>query len=140
MLNERDLELALEPGCPHQAARSPLSTSSPAKARTARVDRQPGAQARAPLAPVNTGAPAVVVTPKNERFVPKDKIDENLHSARSFYPLGRVGDLANTITFLRSPDTSGVTGAMWNIDAGIMAGRDGRPGHARAQSFQNTSW
>jgi NAD(P)-dependent dehydrogenase (short-subunit alcohol dehydrogenase family) len=76
---------------------------------------------------VNTVAPAVVATPIYERFVPKDQLEATLHSFDSFHPLGRTGtagDMANTITFLLSPATSGVTGAIWNVDGGVVVGRN----------------
>jgi NAD(P)-dependent dehydrogenase (short-subunit alcohol dehydrogenase family) len=75
---------------------------------------------------VNAIAPAVVATPLYEGFVPKDQLDATLASFNSFHPLGRVGtpkDIASAVTYLLSDDASWVTGAILNVDGGVMAGR-----------------
>jgi NAD(P)-dependent dehydrogenase (short-subunit alcohol dehydrogenase family) len=76
---------------------------------------------------VNAVSPAVVVTPIYDSFIEKDKIEETLKGFNSFHPIGRVGspeDIAKTIVFLLSDESSWVTGAIWDIDGGVMAGRN----------------
>lgn len=76
---------------------------------------------------VNAVSPAVVVTPIYGAFIEKDKIEETLQGFNDFHPIGRVGrpqEIAQTIHFLLTDKSSWVTGAIWDIDGGVMAGRN----------------
>ena len=62
-----------------------------------------------------------------DAFIKPEEISKTLAGFNAFHPIGRVGtaaDVGAVIEFLLSDAASSVSGAIWDVDGGVMAGRN----------------
>jgi NAD(P)-dependent dehydrogenase (short-subunit alcohol dehydrogenase family) len=112
----------------HQAIKAtPSSAYSMAKAGLHALTRHMAMELAEHGIRVNAVAPAVVKTPIYEAFIDPQEVGTALQAFNGFHPIGRIGEpheVANVVSHLLSEKASWVTGAVWDVDGGVMAGRN----------------